>query len=141
MAKLDIEGNGGVHEVSLLIDKINGAWTRGRPQDLNELFHERIVMVFPGFGGRAEGKAEVIAGFADFCTNARLHQFEESDRQIDVVGHVAVASFAFEFTYARDGQKYRGTGRDVWVFEKSQDNWLAVWRTMLNVFEESVNET
>jgi ketosteroid isomerase-like protein len=138
---LGIEGSGDEHQVSLLIDKINSAWTKGRPQDLNELFHERIVMAFPGFGGRAAGKTKMIAGFEDFCTNARLHRFAESDRQIDIVGDVAVATFAFDLIYEREGQKYQSAGRDLWVFERSPDNWLAVWRTILDVSEESVDET
>jgi hypothetical protein len=119
---------------------INDAWVQGRPQDLRDLFHDGIVMVFPGFAGRGEGRASILAGFEDFCANARVHRFEESDRQLDVVDDVAVASFAFEMVYEREGLNYHSTGRDLWVFQRRQGTWLAVWRTMLDVREEAVDD-
>jgi ketosteroid isomerase-like protein len=93
-------------------------------------------MVFPGFGGRAEGAEALISGFQDFCQNAKVLSYKESDHQVDLAGHSAVASFRFEMVYARDGASYRSTGRDLWVFERRDDGWLAVWRTMLDVAEE-----
>jgi hypothetical protein len=125
-------------QVSQALARINEAWLQGRPRDLASLFDSAIVMVFPGFAGRAEGRAAVIAGFEDYCANARTERFEQTDKQVDVVGSVAVASFAFEMTYQRAGARYRSSGRDLWVFSKEQGRWLAVWRTMLDLREEAV---
>ena len=122
-------------EVSQVLTRINEAWQQQRLEDLPPLLHPNIVMVLPGFAGRAEGRAAVLAGFEDFNENARPHHFEESDRQVDVRGSAAVASFAFDVTYEREGQKYRSTGRDLWVFAKEEGQWLAVWRTMLDMAE------
>lgn len=33
------------------------------------------------------------------------------------------------------GTRYRATGRDLWVFEEQDGEWLAVWRTMLDTEE------
>lgn len=124
--------------VSQLLSRINEAWLGGRPDDLAPLFHERIVMVLPGFAGTAEGREPVLAGFREFCDGARVLRFDESDRQVHVVHNVAVASFAFDITYERGGLKHRGTGRDLWVFSRSGGTWLAVWRTMVGVSEAPV---
>jgi hypothetical protein len=124
--------------VSALMTEINDAWLAGRPEELSPTLHEEIVMVFPGFAGRAEGKRAMLAGFEDFRENARVRAFREIDRQVDVVDHVAVVSFGFEMVYEREGRTYRSTGRDLWVFGKRNDTWLALWRTMFDLAEEPV---
>jgi hypothetical protein len=72
------------------------------------------------------------------CENARVHGFEESDRQVDVFGETAVASFAFVLVYERKAKKYRSTGRDLWVFSRGDGGWQAVFRTMLDLTEEPI---
>lgn len=123
-------------QVSELLDRINAAWTEGRPHDIEPLLDEEIVMVLPGFGGRVAGKEAVIGGFVDFCDNATLHGFEESDRQIDVVGDTAAVSLAFDIVYERDGERWHSTGRDLWIFKRQDGDWLAVWRTLIDVVDE-----
>src|SRR5579859_2466610 len=105
-------------DVSAAIEKINRAWLERRPADLSPLFHPSMTMVFPGFSGRAEGREANLAGFTDFCTNATVHEYEEQDLQIDVIGNTAVATFTYVMIYERDGTRYRATGRDLWVFAK-----------------------
>lgn len=135
-----MEGSNNERErISEILSQINDACLQGRPHNLTTFFHDRMVMVLPGFGDRAEGKAAVLAGFEDFCENARVQHLVESDRQIDVLDHVAVGSFAFDITYERAGKKYRSTGRDLWVFEKERNEWLAVWRTMLDARDEPLD--
>ncbi len=136
-----IDDNGRTNEieqVSTLVDRINEAWVAGRLDELAELVDDDIVMVFPGFEGRSEGKPAFVAGFEDFVENAELERFEESDRQIDVKGDAAVASFAFEIVYGREGRRYLSTGRDLWVFARRDAGWRPVWRTMLDVGERPV---
>ena len=119
--------------------RINQAWLEGRPLDLGPLFHPDVVMVIPGFAGRAQGREVLVKGFVDFCSGARVESFEESDTQVDVVGRSAVASFAFSMVYEQGGARFRSTGRDLWIFEREGEEWLAVWRTMLDVTDEPVD--
>jgi hypothetical protein len=126
-------------QVSEVLRRINQAWRDGRPDDLRPLFHPGVVMAYPGFAGQAEGREALLAGFADFCETARVHAFEESGHRIDVAGRTAVASFVFAMTYERDGQRYRSSGRDLWVFAEEAGQWLAVWRTMLDLKDDPVD--
>jgi hypothetical protein len=103
------------------------------------LFHDSFVMVLPGFVGRVSGKDAAIAGFEEFCQNAKVHAFQEGEHQIDLIGQTAIASVTFEMTYELKGQKYQSTGRDVWVFENSKGAWVAVWRTMLDTTDTAVD--
>ena len=122
--------------VAETLRRINEAWLDGRPHDLLPLVHPEITMVFPGFAGRIQGAASFLAGFEEFCRTARVHSYQEHDRQIDVVADTAVASFRFEMVYEREGSSYQATGRDLWVFTRQSGGWLAVWRTMLDLHEQ-----
>ena len=115
--------------------QINRAWLDGRVDDLAPILHPEIVMVFPGFSGRAQGRDELLAGFRDFCQNAKIHEFCERDLQIDVAGGTAVVTFRYEMVYERSGERYRASGRDLWVFQNQGKAWIAVWRTMLEMEE------
>jgi uncharacterized protein (TIGR02246 family) len=122
--------------VSAAMQRINQTWLDRRPEDLWRFFHPNITLVFPGFAGRAEGREAIVAGFADFCGNAKVHEYRESDQQVDVVGDTAVVSFAYEMAYERSGQRSRATGRDLWVFVREGGGWIAIWRTMLDLAEQ-----
>ncbi len=122
----------GVSEVML---QINQAWLDGRIEDMAPLVHPDIVMVSPGFAGRIEGREEFLAGFRDFSQNATVHDFKELDMQVDQIGATAMVSFTYEMVYDYAGEHYRSTGRDLWVFQKQGESWLAIWRTMFDVEE------
>jgi uncharacterized protein (TIGR02246 family) len=123
-------------DATQLLRRINQAWLEGRPRDLAPLFHPDIVMILPGFAGRLQGREQMVSGFVDFCANAKVHAFEADEEQIDVIGQTAVASVAFTMVYERQGQRFRSTGRDVWVFTREGGDWLAVWRTMLDLTDQ-----
>ena len=99
------------------------------------MIHPDIVMIFPGFSGRIRGREAFLAGFLDFCQNAKIHEFREDDHQVDVAGDIAVVTFRWEMVYQRSGERFRSTGRDLWVFQNQSGAWIAVWRTMLDVQE------
>src|ERR1700722_17012840 len=97
-----------------VMGKITRAWLDGRVQDLAPLLHPEVVMVFPGFTGRGQGRKDVLAGFDDFCRNATMHQFRDFDHQIDVVAETSVVNFRYEMVYELSGIRYHSTGRDLW---------------------------
>ena len=117
--------------------QINRAWLDRRIEDLVPMVHPEMVMVCPGFAGTVEGREDFLAGFRDFCENAKVHEFREHDHQVNVAGDVAVATFRYEMVYERAGQRSRSTGRDLWVLQKHAGNWIAVWRTMLEIDEQA----
>jgi ketosteroid isomerase-like protein len=124
-------------DVAKTMSQINQAWLNGQVQDLAPMVHPEIVMVFPGFAGRVQGRETFLAGFADFCQNATIHEFREHDHQVDVAGDTAVVNFQYDMVYERTGARYRSTGRDLWVFQLQDTAWIAVWRTMLDMEENA----
>jgi ketosteroid isomerase-like protein len=115
--------------------QINQAWLEGRVEDLAPMAHPEIVMVFPGFAGRIQGREGFLAGFRDFRQNATIQEFREHDLQVDVAGDTAVITFRYDMIYERSGKRYRATGRDLWVFQREGGAWIAVWRAMLDMEE------
>ena len=115
--------------------RINQAWLDGRVEDLEPMVHPDIVMVFPGFTARKQGREVFLAGFRDFRRSATIHEFREHDLQADVAGDTAVVCIRYEMVYERSGERYRAAGRDLWVFQPQGEAWIAVWRAMLDVQE------
>lgn len=102
------------------------------------MLHPEIVMAFPGFTGRTRGREAFLAGFRDFCDNARVHEFRDYDYQVDIAGDTSVVTFRYEMIYERSAERYRAIGRDLWVFENQESAWIAVWRAMLDIDEKAV---
>jgi hypothetical protein len=103
--------------------------------EMYEYLHPEITMALPGFNQKVVGRHTFLASFVEFCANAQIVEYSESDENINVIDKVAVASFKFEMIYDRAAYRARSTGRDVWVFENVGDRWLAVWRTMIELQE------
>ena len=123
-------------DVADVLRKINQCWLEGRPRDMSRHLHPEIVLIVPGFAGRISGRDAFIAGFVDFCENARVVSFQESEHQVDRFDDAAMATFHFDMVYERDGARYHTSGRDVWAFTHQTEEWLGCWRTMVDVREE-----
>jgi hypothetical protein len=116
---------------------INRVWLDSDVEALAPMLHPEIVMALPGFAGRIHGRQEFLAGFRDFCQNAKIHHFHDYEHQVDVAGNSAVVTFRYEMVYERSRERYRSTGRDLWVFQNQGGAWIAVWRTMLDLEEKT----
>jgi hypothetical protein len=111
-----------------VVRRINAAWLEGHCERLDELFHDRVVVVGPGGARYGEGKAAVVESYRDFARRATISEFRESDGRVDLYESVAVVSYRFEIEYTIDGQTSRETGGEVMVLEKHDGRWLVVWR-------------
>lgn len=123
-------------QVSETMNRINNAWLRGDVGALRPLVHPDVVMMLPGFSGSIQGRQALLGGFEDFCVNAKVLAFDETDRTVDEIGETAVVSLRFDMLYERGAQRSRSTGRDLWVFQRDGEDWIAVWRTMLDVTDD-----
>jgi hypothetical protein len=125
-------------QVHKVLSAINQAWRSNTPLGMSQYLHPDIVMKYPGFSGEVGGRDALLASFVEFCTNAKVLEYKESNEQINVVGNCAVATFQFEMLYERTQYQERSKGRDLWVFQCISDKWVAVWRTMMELEEVRV---
>jgi hypothetical protein len=79
----------------------------------------------------AAGKAACAKSYQDFLNQAKIRNCKLAEPLIDVAGDTAVAACAWEMTYELNGQTYSESGHDLFVFNRDQGKWLAVWRTLL----------
>ncbi len=117
-------------EIRRLLKKINEAWLRGRPEELAAYFHANMVIVPPGFSGRAEGREACVQGYKDFVSQAKVREYKDAEPSIDLWGDTAVATYSWEIAYEMNGQDSREAGWDVFVFKGENAKWQAVWRTI-----------
>jgi hypothetical protein len=120
-------------EVQLALEKINAAWREGHPQSMQAWLHPDVAMALPGFQQTLRGRDVLIASFEEFCRNARVLEYDESELSVEVVADCAIASFRFQMLYQRGAYREHSEGRDLWVFRLEGGHWVAVWRTMLDL--------
>ena len=118
--------------------QITDAWRSGRPERMAELLDPAIVMVLADFTHRVTGRDALIESFIAFSREAEVVDYRELKRQIDRFTDTAIAQVQFEMVYEREGSRWRSSGWDVWVFERRDTTWIAVWRIMQALREESV---
>lgn len=123
--------------VTAVMAQINHAWLEGHVEDMAQWIHPDIVMILPNFQGRSSGREAFLAGFHDFVRQATVHKFREFGLQTNVVGDTAVVHFEYEMVYELSGEQHRATGRDLWVFQRQGETWLAVWRAMVDTNEQA----
>lgn len=124
--------------VAEAVRSINRAWLGSRFDELETFVHPDIVLATPGVGERVRGGETYVAGHRDFVEGATIFDFSEDEIEVDLVDDTAVATYRYEIEYEHAGQRYRSTGRDLYVFRRLEGRWIAVWRTMLDVADRAV---
>ncbi|MDE3056581.1 MAG: hypothetical protein KGJ59_01305 [Bacteroidota bacterium] len=64
---------------------INRAWRESRPSEMEPYLHPQVTMAFPGFSGTIVGKDALLANFVEFCSNACVFEYKESDEETQSV--------------------------------------------------------
>ncbi len=62
---------------------------------------------------------------------AVVHQYEESDRVVDLWGSTSGASCSFRLAYEMAGQYFRESGWDLFVFVHHGGRWQAILKTLI----------
>ena len=126
-------------QILTLVRQLNDAWASGHPEQLAEFFHKDIVMVHPDFSGRAQGRDVCVASYAEFCSQATIHGVKLGEPGVEVFGNTAVTTYSYELDYEMGGERFKDSGRDLFVFVREDGKWQAVWRTMIISQPDSVN--
>ena len=128
----DVDSPGIATEVARTLTALNAAWRERRYDELATFLAEDMVFALPGFSGRLDGAAAVVASYREFMERATLTAYDESAPAVDVWGETAVASFRWEMAWLAGGVPNRATGHDIFVFRRAGVGgpWRAVWRTM-----------
>ena len=85
-----------IRQILLTINKV---WSKGNPDDLNEYFHEDLVILSPELQRMGEDKGAFEQSYKDFMAQAMVHDYREMDHIIDVWENTVVATYAFDICF------------------------------------------
>lgn len=119
--------------VRAVLRRINDAWLTGHFDDLGQYFHENMVVVPPGYHMRLNGRDACVRSYRDFTAAATIDEFMLHDPSVEVVGDTATAMSRFDTVYRLEGKTYRESGFDLFVLNRTGDDWLAVFRTVIQL--------
>jgi hypothetical protein len=118
-------------EVQDLINRINEAWLGGRTGELNEYFHNDMVIRGPDLTELARGRETCVKSYEDFVQKSLVRNFKASEPEVDLWDSLAVATSSWAITYELQGQTYQELGRDLFVLTRAGGRWLVIWRAVL----------
>jgi len=121
------------NELKLIVSKINKSWLNNNLSQLNNFFHDEMVISDSNFNKLAQNKTECIASYESFIKQAKILRYDEQEMKITIIGNTAIVNYIFDITWEVDKNINSEKGRDVFVFEFSNNKWLAVWRTLLPI--------
>ncbi len=114
------------NEIWETLQSLNECWTKGDGANLKNFFHEDMVAITPMDHYRREGKEQCIAGWVGFAESAKILSWKENDPQIQLFNDTAIVTYYYDMSYETDGQTVDTGGRDMFVFVKENDKWMAV---------------
>ncbi|RPI18609.1 MAG: nuclear transport factor 2 family protein [Ignavibacteriae bacterium] len=116
-----------------IVQQINDAWVNNKTEEIAVYFHPDITITGADLHEIMSGRDACVASYKDFVSNSVVNDYKESDPVINVFGSTAIVSYQFDIIYKMNEKTYSETGRDLFVFNKENDKWLAVWRTLVNL--------
>ena len=120
-------------ELAFIVSQINISWLNNDLKRLNEFFHEKMIIADSNFNKLAKNKKECIASYESFIKQAKILNYKENELSINIIGNTAIVNYVFDITWEVNKNISSEKGRDVFVFEYSNNKWLAVWRTLLPI--------
>jgi hypothetical protein len=119
-------------EIRGVLSRLSAAWREERFDELEDILHQSVVFLKPGFDGRVEGRTACVNTYREFMSSAKVMDYSESDPSVDVWGATAVATYRFEMAWEMNGKSHREAGRDLFVFVREDSRWQVVLRTMIS---------
>jgi ketosteroid isomerase-like protein len=113
-----------------LLSRISEAWLRGDASNLNEYFHDRMMIKGPDLQELGAGREACVKSYEDFILQTSILEYEESDPEIDLYGDTAVVVCPWKINFEMKGQKHREQGRDLLVLVRREHGWLVAWRAV-----------
>ena len=116
-----------------IMQQINKSWLSRQPAQLAGYFHENVVFNSPDLKRQSVGKDICVQSYIDFMNNSKVLFCNETNPIVHVFDNTAIVTYDFEMKYEQKNKVYHETGTDILIFNKQQDSWKAVWRSLANI--------
>lgn len=114
--------------VRKIIATIDAAWKAKQFDGLEACFHEKAVIVGPGFIEFAVGREKCAESYREFATNADVLEYSESQHMLRIWDTTAVYTFAWKMIYQRESGPKAEEGTDQLFFALGSSGWQVIWR-------------
>ena len=115
-------------EIEKLINRMNDDWMNDRFENLDQYFHNQVVMIQPGTHKKLTGREAMVDSYRKFKEEAEVYEFRIKDFRIDVFEETAIALYTFRIKYRIETTNYDEKGLEILVFNRHNDKWQIVWR-------------
>ena len=119
-------------EIWKLMEKINHTWLNDDPMKLKNFFHENIVILSKDFKEQGIGINACIKSYEEFRKISKVKEFNVSDSRVELFKNTAIVSYNFEIKYEIDNEFYNDKGKDMYIFTKEKERWVAIWRMLMS---------
>ena len=122
-----MDETGQKREIETMIREMNRCWTEGwHEEKFRQSIHPDVVAIVPSAPGRLEGRDAYVAGWRGFAETAVIHEWKETDHQVQVyaAGNAAVVTYFFTITFVAGTAKQTMRGRDMFFLVKEGRKWL-----------------
>jgi ketosteroid isomerase-like protein len=120
-----------MRDIANRVREITDLWRAGAFSELEKYFHPDVVLAHPRFEQRTVGRDKLIASYADFASQARIHELTLGEVRVDLVGASAIAVTPWRMKYELESGTYDESGWDILVFNEHEGAWVVVWRTVV----------
>jgi len=93
-----------VAEIHSVLAAINSAWLRSTPHPWPSIFIPISPWPSPDSKSRYAAARSCSNSFEEFCKNATVLEYQETNEHIDVIEDSGIATFCFNMTYERAGR-------------------------------------
>ena len=123
------------NDIRHFIKELTNAWLEERYDDLNDFFHQDVVLLPPGSVTPIIGKELVIDSYRQFAKVGTVHTFDILDITLHEYEHTTVCDMLFEVDYELDSGRYHERGLEVYVIDTSGSKFNVLWRTQFQLPE------
>lgn len=123
------------NDIRNLLQRINNSWLSNKPDEVSKVladcFHPNMVIKGCDLKTMAKGRDACVRSYVGFIQEAQVKAFSQNEADIQVTDDTAIATYGWTIMYTLEGKEYTEPGHDVFVFQRANGKWLAIWRAML----------
>ena len=110
------------------MQEISNSWICDDLNNLDNVFHEKIIFSDSSFNILAKGRNACIRSYEIFKSNARIDKFKQFNPSINEFGNTAIVKYSFEIEYISKNKTSNQIGEEVFIFSLNNNKWDVIWR-------------
>lgn len=120
-----------VKEIERIVEHLNEDWINGDLENMEQYFHNHVVMIEPGTDRRKTGIEQMIESYGDFIQEAEVSDFKITGMHVDIFDTTAIAYYTYHIKYMIGSTKYDESNAEILVLRQHEEEWQILWRTQL----------